>query len=183
MGVRLTISPVTVVVQVNTGGGGGGDPVTFETVRDALAQADTPVDFNGEELTSLADPTGPQSAATRAYVDANASGVGSRIELDDDIALTNVSRGNTYVATAAEQVTATLPASNTIGAGVRWVNRFVASSDGLVVLAQGGDSLLYYGASGAGLTSINAGDSIDIEYIGNGTYNVVGVVGQGWVFP
>lgn len=181
MSVRLTISPVTVVVQVTTGGGGGAP--TFDEVRDALATADSDVDFNAQEITGVADPTTAQSVATRAYVDANASGVGSRIEMAAGVTLTDVSRGNTYVATAASQVTATLPASGTIGAGVRWINRFVANEDGLRVLAQGADAILYYGTSGQSLTSVNPGDVVDIEYIGSGVFNVVGVVGQGWVFP
>lgn len=53
----------------------GDDPVTEATVRAALALASAAISFNSQRLSSVADPSGPQDAATRAYVDAVATGL------------------------------------------------------------------------------------------------------------
>lgn len=53
----------------------GGGSVDFDAVKDALAAANTAVDFNGQALTGLDDPTNAQDAATKAYVDASAGSV------------------------------------------------------------------------------------------------------------
>lgn len=41
----------------------------FAAVKNALAAADSSVSFNSQKITSVANPTAPQDAATKAYVD------------------------------------------------------------------------------------------------------------------
>jgi len=50
--------------------------VTFATVKAALAAASSAVDFNGQKITGLAEPTVDTDAATKYYVDNNGGGGG-----------------------------------------------------------------------------------------------------------
>lgn len=63
------------------GGGGGGDP-TFAQVKNALALADSPVDFGDEELTGVGTPDGSDgsSAANVTYVDTELDAVAAAID-------------------------------------------------------------------------------------------------------
>lgn len=49
--------------------------VTFAQVQSALGLASSPVDFNGQRLTSIASPTASTDAANKAYVDAVKQGL------------------------------------------------------------------------------------------------------------
>lgn len=50
--------------------------VPFTPLQTALAAASAALDFNGQQLTGVADPTTSQGAATKAYVDAAIAGFG-----------------------------------------------------------------------------------------------------------
>lgn len=49
--------------------------VPFAVVQTALAAASADIDINAKKITSVAEPTGAQDAATKAYVDSVASGL------------------------------------------------------------------------------------------------------------
>ena len=53
----------------------GAQVTSFARVQTALAAASSPVSFNAQKLTGVADPTAAQEVATKAYVDAIASGL------------------------------------------------------------------------------------------------------------
>jgi hypothetical protein len=56
----------------------GAQVTSFARVQTALAAASSAVGINAQRLTSVADPTGAQDAATKAYVDALAQGLDTK---------------------------------------------------------------------------------------------------------
>ena len=66
------------------------DPVLFERIDPdvlaALAAASTEISVNNQKIVDLADPTNNQDAATKAYVDAQASVAGSGLTLETSAA-------------------------------------------------------------------------------------------------
>jgi len=69
-------------------------PLPFSTVQSVLGAATGPLGFNGQQLTSVANPTSAQAAATKDYVDTAVAGVGAALFntmlqwASDDIGLT-----------------------------------------------------------------------------------------------
>lgn len=65
-----------------------------------------PIDMNSNKITELTDPTDPQDAATKAYVDANAGGAGF------EIVSSNSNAANAYLIFADESTGSGIPRSD-----------------------------------------------------------------------
>jgi len=60
---------------------GGGDAISFDAVKTALAAANTAVGFNGQKLTGVGTPTTGTDGANKTYVDSLAGGYGGILAL------------------------------------------------------------------------------------------------------
>jgi hypothetical protein len=108
----------------------GAQVTSFARVQTALGVASSPVSFNSQKLTNVADPTAAQEVATKAYVDAIAQGLDLKASCRL-VATTNVTASGVQVIDGVTTSTGdrllltsqTAPATNGIyvASGVAWL--------------------------------------------------------------
>jgi hypothetical protein len=102
-------------------------PPSFSDVNAALASANASIDVHSQKITSLLDPTNPQDAATKAYVDAIASGLSPRLSMrvaTTGALPTNTRTGNVLTAS----VNGVLPAIDGVALAV--TDRILVQNEG-----------------------------------------------------
>lgn len=134
--------------ELRVGNGSSGDTfLKLGTRLDQLAAPTAAVAFNGQRATGLADPTGAQDAATRAYVDAFAQGLAWK--------------DSVRAATTANGALASAYANGSVIDGVT-----LATGDRILVRAQtaGADNGIYtVNASGAPTRATDADTAGDVR--------------------
>jgi hypothetical protein len=137
---------------------------------DQMAAPTSSVSFNSQKITSLADPTNPQDAATKAYVDAARQG------LDVKRSVRAATTGPVTLATALEAGD-TIDTNVTLAIGDRVLvkDQATASQNGIYVVK----------ASGAPDRATDANGTADTGTVSGGTFTFVeeGLVNadSGWV--
>jgi len=157
------------VPSLRTLGTGAGQALAGTTTLDAIAAPTSSVSLNSQTITNLADPTSAQDAATKAYVDAVASG------LDPKASVLYTTTGNINLTGTATQGNGTWPGALTAGDRILVKDQTDPIENGI-----------YDAAAGAWARSEDF-DGTPASEVTNGAFTLVSAddgsaqVGTGWV--